>query len=359
MTTSIGTPPPRDTFGPPPHAGRLARPSPPGVDPDLPWTYIDALRRHKRLLIMLPLVFAAAGGGLSLARARSYMARAAFIASEPSSSSGTLGALSSVASQLGIPALSAVASSTSSGSAQFYGDLLTSSALLNALVTTHFDASAKTEYGGEPFSGTLIEYLHAKGDTDADRVLNTMKKVTHDVLAVTVDRPTGVVRLSIRTKNRELSALVARRLLDLVNDFNLRRRQSQAGAEREFDAKRTQAALDSLRASEVALADFRATNIDFSRSPRLGTRESELQRRVTLAQQIYTTVSQRYELANIEAVRNTPVVTVLDGPEGLVEAQPRYTVVIAMGAFVAGLVLAAGFALSAERVAATRALASR
>jgi uncharacterized protein involved in exopolysaccharide biosynthesis len=142
---------------------------------------------------------------------------------------------------------------------------------------------------------------------------------------------------------------VSRRLLELVNDFNLRRRQTQAGAEREFDARRAAAALDTLRAAEAALADFRASNIDFSRSPRLGTREAELQRRVTLAQQIYTTIAQRYEIASIEAVRNTPVITVLDGPEGLVEAQPRYTAAIVLGAFGFGLVLAGAIALIAAR----------
>ena len=57
---------------------------------------------------------------------------------------------------------------------------------------------------------------------------------------------------------------------------------------------------------------------------------------MSLAQQIYTTVAQRYELANIEAVRNTPVITVIDAPEGLVEARPRYTRQIVLGAFFVG-----------------------
>jgi len=68
----------------------------------------------------------------------------------------------------------------------------------------------------------------------------------------------------------------------------------------------------------------------------------------------YSTVAQRYELANIEAIRNTPVITVLDAPEGLVEAQPRYTLYITIGAFVLGIVVAVLYALSADRLAATR-----
>ena len=316
--------------------------------------YVAALRKHPRLVLGIPFVFAVLAMGSSLQRARDYVARAAFLASEPQSLSGSLGALSSVASQLGIPALSAVASSSAGLSTQFYGDLLTSNAIMHEVVITRYDASAASDNGGEPFRGRLIEYMRADGKNPTDSVLDAMTRFSHNNLVVKVDRTTGIVRFDVKTKNRMLSALVARRLLDLVNDFNLRRRQTQAGAEREFDALRARAALDSLHAAEAALADFRATNIDFSRSPRLATRETELGRRVSLAQQIYTTVAQRYELANIEAVRNTPIVTVLDAPEGLVEAQPRHTAIISIGALVLGVIIGGGLALGVERPPAPR-----
>lgn len=319
------------------------------TDSDALRLFRAALRKHLRLVIALPMVLAVLALVASLARAREYAAKAAFLASEPQSMSGSLGALSSVAAQLGIPALSAVASSSANVSAQFYGDLLTSSTLLSELVTARYESSASAPNGGNPFSGSLVDYLGADGKTDTDRKLDAMNKFAKRVLVVSVDRTTGIVRIEIRTKNRQLSALVARRCLELINEFNLRRRQTQAGAEKLFDASRAKDAIDSLRSAENALADFRTTNIDFSRSPRLATRESELQRRVALAQQIYTTVAQRYELANIEAVRNTPVITVLDSPEGLVEARPRYTAQIALGALGVGLVIAMVLALALER----------
>jgi uncharacterized protein involved in exopolysaccharide biosynthesis len=315
--------------------------------------YTAALRKHVRLLVALPLTLGLVAMGLSISRPRMYSAHAAFLASEPSSMSGSLGALSSVASQLGIPALSAVASSSAGLSTQFYGDLLTSNTVLHALVTERFDAGKVVENGGKPFTGTLVEYFAPTGKTATDNELSAMRSFVNQMLVVNVDRTTGIVRFEVRTKSRQLSAIVARRLLDFVNEFNLRRRQTQAGAEREFDAKRARAALDTLRAAETALAEFRATNIDFSRSPRLATRETELQRRIALAQQIYATVAQRYELANIEAVRNTPVITVLDAPEGLVEAQPRHTVTIAIVAALLGLIIAVIIALIRERPSVT------
>ena len=65
-------------------------------------------------------------------------------------------------------------------------------------------------------------------------------------------------------------------------------------------------------------------------------------------------IAQRYELANIEAVRNTPVVTVLDAPEGLVEAQSRHTAAIGLAALALGFLVAAAIALVAQRVADRR-----
>lgn len=318
------------------------------TDRDAVAQYLAASRRHKRLLVALPLTLAVIAMAGSLLRPRMYTARAAFLASEPSSMSGSLGALSSVASQLGIPALSAVAASTAGLSTQFYGDLLTSNTVLHALVTERFNASKADENGGKPFTGTLVEYFEPSGKTPTDNELSAMKSFVNQMLVLNVDRTTGIVRLEVRTKNRLLSAMVARRLLDFVNEFNLRRRQTQAGAEREFTARRARAALDSLHSAETGLADFRTMNIDFSRSPRLATRESELQRRVSLAQQIYTTIAQRYELANIEAVRNTPVITVIDAPEGLVGAQSRHTREITLAAFLVGLITACVVVLRVE-----------
>ncbi len=336
---------PAERAAPPfsPHHDRLRR------DGDAFRHYLDALRRHLRIVIALPLAFAAVALASRLLARREYAAKAAFIAAEPQSASASLGSLNSIASQLGIPALSALAAGSSTLGPQFYGDLLVSNALTHALVTTKFDASTPAPYGGKPFAGTLVDYFDGSGKTQEDRELDAMSRFAKGLLTVSVDRPTGVVRFTVKTKNRALSALIVRRMLDLVNDFNLRRRQTQAGAEREFAGRRAAAALDSLHRAEATLADFRATNIDFSRSPRLATREIELQRRVTLAQQIYTTVSQRYEVANLEAVRNTPVITVLDAPEGLVEARPRHTIAITMAAFAVGLALACAFALYEER----------
>jgi uncharacterized protein involved in exopolysaccharide biosynthesis len=317
-------------------------------------SYIAVLRKRRGLVIVLPVVLAVSTFLSIYFGPRTYVARGAFVASEPTSLSSSLGALGSVAAQLGVPGLSTLASGSASGSPQFYADLLVSNTLLDAIVTARYDAAKDEEYGGKPFSGTLVEYLKATGATAPDREADAMKRLLRNVLSVTVDRTTGIVRFEVRTKNRQLSSLVARRVLDLINDFNLRRRQTQAGAERDFDAERVKASLDSVHVAESDLSDFRAANIDFSHSPALATRETALQRRLSLAQSVYTTIAQRYEMARIEAVRNTPVVTVIDAPEGMTAARSRYVGGFSIGAFFVGLIVACVMALGAERYSVRR-----
>jgi hypothetical protein len=165
------------------------------------------------------------------------------------------------------------------------------------------------------------------------------------MLVVAVDRPTGIVRLQVETKNRQLSALVARRLLDLVNDFNLRRRQTQAAP----NASSTPAAArrrSILHLAEAALADFRATNIDFLARP-VSARAKPSCARVSLAQQsttIDSATAREHRGGSQHAGRHRA-----RRPGGLVEAQPRHTAAILLGAFALGLIVACILALVLER----------
>lgn len=76
---------------------------------------------------------------------------------------------------------------------------------------------------------------------------------------------------------------------------------------------------------EDRLADFYKRNRNFG-SPDLQAEEARLQRQVNVQQQLYLTLAQGFETAKIDEVRNTPVVTVLERPTGLVAPVARNTV---------------------------------
>lgn len=277
------------------------------------WAYANVLLRRLRLVLGLPIAAAIIVGVISLLTARQYVASASFMPQEPTTPQ--LG-LSQLASQFGLSLPQA-----STISPQFYGDLLQSREILRAVVLTQYGDSAP-DTAESKFRGNLIEYFRIRSQP-ADRALMLAMDALRRILFVRTDRNTGIVHFDVVTRYPELSAGVARRFLDLVSDFNLKRRQSQGRAEREFTEQQLAVAKDSLAAAEEALADFYKRNRRFQDSPELVAQEARLQRQVTVRQQLYLTLSQSHAAAKIEEVRNTPVITMIERPEGFVTRQPR------------------------------------
>lgn len=333
---STYTPPTTDALG------ERRTPAVDGAAEPSVWTYVAVLRRWKRLLIALPIAAALIAATVAFLIPRKYVARASFIPQESSTASRS--ALAGIAAQFGVAQLGSLLGTEGTTSPAFYVDLMTSQSLLNDVVTTRY-----TIRQPEPFSGTLVEWFDVSARTPIEKRLKTMKKVREKVVTLGVDRAAGVVGLSVKTTSPELSALIARRYLDLVNDFNMRRRQTRAGAEREFTERRTDEAYGELRAAEAELSSFRTRNRAFVQSSDLTTQQAALERRVSLAQQVYTSLRQQYESAKIEAVRNTPVITVLDTPEGLVEPQSRGVTLAFAGGLVGGFLLALMIVVIGER----------
>jgi uncharacterized protein involved in exopolysaccharide biosynthesis len=86
-----------------------------------------------------------------------------------------------------------------------------------------------------------------------------------------------------------------------------------------FTEERLAAAQAALQEAERDLEQFLERNRSYEQSPALRFEYSRLQRRLDLRQSVYVALAQAHEQASIEAVRNTPVITVLDHPVGSAE----------------------------------------
>jgi uncharacterized protein involved in exopolysaccharide biosynthesis len=143
------------------------------------------------------------------------------------------------------------------------------------------------------------------------------------VVDVSVGKESGIVSVAVRDRSAKLSALIARRLVDLVNRFNSMTRQSRASAERRFTEARLATARAELRTSEESMELFLEENRDFSNAPQLTFRRDRLQRDLGVRQQIVAALAQSYEQARIDEVRNTPVITIVQLPEVPVRPDSR------------------------------------
>jgi uncharacterized protein involved in exopolysaccharide biosynthesis len=262
---------------------------------------------------------------LTLLQARTYRSSSALLPK----SRGTVSNLAGLAAQLGIT----VPISEGTESPDFYVELLDTRNILGQAVATTYEFpsdSGRTR-------GTLAAFYKVEGKTAALRQERAIDRLRDDIKADV--RKTGVVSVAVTTRDAALSEQVNRRLVELLQQFNLETRQTQAGAERRFTEQRLDEVRRDLRESEDRLQGFLLRNRDFRNSPVLVFEQERLTRELSRQQELYNSLSQAYESAKIEEVRDTPVLTIVEPPDLPARPVPRGVVKKSAMALAVGLLL--------------------
>jgi uncharacterized protein involved in exopolysaccharide biosynthesis len=269
---------------------------------------INVLLRRRGLVVGVAIGVVATVIAVTLLLPRSYTSTASFM---PQTSRNMPSSGGGLAAQLGLSMLTTDATQ----SPAFYVDLLTSRGILDSTVVTRF----RLVTGSRVADSTLIDLLRAKGETPALRRDDAIKRLNRLVRADAAPK-TGVVTLSVRAKDPVLARDIANRVLEMVSNFNLRRRRTQASEERRFAEQRLVEVGQELRVAEDRLQMFLQRNRVYANSPELQFAFDRLSREVSMRQQVYTSVAQAQEQARMDEVRDTPVLTIIEQPD--VPARP-------------------------------------
>jgi len=270
--------------------------------------------RRRRLILVSAFAGALLALVVVLRSPLEYTATASFL--PHGRDQGGRSGISSLAQQFGF---SIPRSGGAERSPEFYQDLLQSREILDGVVRSGVEvvtAAGVTQVD-------LAEHFKIGGEMAEERNARTRRHLAESVISVSVARETGVVTVSVRTDEPELSAAIGRRLLDLISAFDVETRQSQASAERGFAEERLGQLRVELSTAEDSLKAFLVENRQFANSPQLTFEHDRLQRQVVMRQELVTAMAQAYEQARIDAVRNTPVITVIDQPESPAFPDPR------------------------------------
>lgn len=299
---------------------------------------VTVLLRRRWMIAGLAAVCGVAVATLVALRDPTYTASARFIPQQREAASG----LSALAGQFGLSA----GSQASGESPDFYADLVTSRQVLGALVDGRYATSA-----GARDSTTLADWFAVEDTVPALRRDAALRALAERVSA-SVDTKTGTVRVAAETGSAYLSHQLATRIIELVNAFNLERRQTQARQERRFTEQRLAEVRASTLQAERRLQAFLQRNRVYANSPALQFEQERLARDYAQAQALVTTLSEAYEKARIEEVRDSPVITVIEPSEPPVREDARGTVAKAIiGAFF-GALLGMAIALGRASLAA-------
>lgn len=220
--------------------------------------------------------------------------------------------LSSLAGQFGI----SLPSSSQTQTPDFYVKLLRSRDRLSRVAQDSFAISDSTDK--VPF----VKLFRISEGSPAERTDEAVKRLGED-LQVAVDRPTGVVKLSISTKWPKVSLELVAKLVDEVNAFNRESRKGQANAERRLIEGRIPIVEAELRESETKLSRFLENNKQYASSATLALERERLQRDVLLRTQVYTSLKQGYEDARIREARDAPIISMIEVPSARTVPMPR------------------------------------
>jgi uncharacterized protein involved in exopolysaccharide biosynthesis len=179
------------------------------------------------------------------------------------------------------------------------------------------------------------DLLDLPKESQAERIetgVDALRRIITPIPNVT----TGVVRIDVTTRSPELSQALAQRTIDLINEFNLQKRQSQGASERRFAEGRLADMAVSLRAAEAQLEEFEQRNAEYLRSPQLRIEHARLQNNLAAKQMLQTTLTQSYEQARLQEVRDTPVITLLERPAVPVRPNSRHALQKTLFAFIVG-----------------------
>ncbi len=265
---------------------------------------ITPLLQRWKVVAGLPLTLSLLAIGLSLLLKPRYEAITTFTADLASNAvPGGLGGLASFANQFGITGLA-----TSGFTPDFFAEVIKSQEILRETLLSPFHAPNRA---GMDSSQLLLDILAINGDSLEGRINAGLRLLSRST-TTRVDRRSGLVVLSVELPSPRLAADVANRMVELLNQFNLERRQSQSRAQRRFAGERLDQAARELQDAESQNLRFLQANRRYADSPLLAFEANRLQRQVQLRQEVYVTLSREYEQARIFEVRDTPVLTIID-----------------------------------------------
>jgi uncharacterized protein involved in exopolysaccharide biosynthesis len=297
------------------------------------------LRRRWTIVLIAGLIVTATIVWVLLARPQ-YTSVAKFI---PSSTRGVTSRMGSLAGGAG----SAVDLGDDTSSADYYVALVESSSFLEKILAREF----RIESLGR--KERLIEFLDEPGDSDRARVLRSCKVLDESITLSASKATPGsntprILTLSVGSPEAQLSADIAKAILEEIIEHNQTARNSKAVENRKFVQKQLQDAEQGLAKASEALASFMARNRKIA-TPEVQSERDRLERQRRMQEEVFITLTKQLELARIEEQENRVSIEVLQPPEApIVRTAPRRTQSV-MISMVLGVLAGSAAALLKDR----------
>ena len=199
----------------------------------------------------------------------------------------------------------------SSANGYSYAEIAKSRAVLADVLTRPLHPGSRETY---------FEYFAPSDGSPRERSEKALANL-RKAIGIHYDSRTGVLRLSVRSKDPYVSAGMANEIVTKLRDFNAEIRITKASDAATFVHARLDEAKATLTAAENRLAAFRAQNARIGNAPELELARQRLERDVSIQGELYALLTRQLELAQIQEKREAPVFTLVDTAEPPVERE--------------------------------------
>ncbi|MGM0531658.1 MAG: Wzz/FepE/Etk N-terminal domain-containing protein [Bacteroidota bacterium] len=282
--------------------------------------------KYKWFIIIFTVIVAIGSIIYSLVQEPQYEAEVSLY--QKSSQEGRSSRIQNLASQFGM------GGALPSGGAQFsIEDLINSRRLNKKIIYKNWDTKTYQD------SVNLIEYWEIEGETKQEKFEKALKKIKN-LISFNRDEETQLVTITVLMPEAQLAADIGNYLTTLIEEYIQTEQKTSATLNLQYIEERLETVEKELRQAEEELKRFRKRNRVIESSPELQLEQGRLQRKVTLKQEVYTTLQTESEMAEIDMIKETPVINLLDeavAPEQ--RAKPKRKLIVIVGTF-------AGFFLS-------------
>ena len=246
-----------------------------------------------------------------------------------------LGGLSDLASLAGV-------NTGEASLVKLYPTIIKSESVLKSVIYTQYYSKKFKD------SVNLIQFWDVDAKTP-ELVYESTLGLLREQLDVSMDNKTGVVTISLETKEPQLSADIVNKVTSELDKYIRTKRTTNASEQRKWIEARLSEVKADLEKSENTLKEFREKNRRVNDSPQLLLEQERLIREVQINATLYAELKKQYEIVKIEEIKNIPIINIMDAGRAAArkERPKRSTIVVA--AFFLSLVTAFGYMLVADR----------
>ena len=198
-----------------------------------------------------------------------------------------------------------------------------------------------------PFRGlSWVLSLFKEADDEASGVVDPFRlsqeemevvKALNNRIAVSVDKKTSVITLSVTMQDPLVSAVLTDTVMQHLQAYITDYRTNKARHDLEFTQQLYDEARKKYYAAQQAYADYVDMNQNISLR-RVQTRQERLQNEMTLAYNLYNQTAQQLQLAKAKVQENTPVYTIVQAATVPLKASKPSKLMILVGfVFLAGV----------------------